>query len=95
MTQCTLTKQSDLDGSLTVITEREESTSRVGVDLLGLPFERLASLLDHWGVGRAQAKRVFRGVTEFAIDLSRLRCTLLLLVTTGADARGFKTFRHT
>lgn len=41
--------------------QRHESyTDRV--DLLGLPFERLESLLDDWGVGRAQAKRVFRGI---------------------------------
>ena len=31
-------------------------------DLLGLTFEQLELALDHWGVGKGQAKRVFRGL---------------------------------
>ena len=39
------------------------------VDLLGLPFAQLEDQLDSWGVGKAQAKRVFRGLHVQQIPL--------------------------
>ncbi|MAD61615.1 MAG: 23S rRNA (adenine(2503)-C(2))-methyltransferase RlmN [Myxococcales bacterium] len=39
------------------------------VDLLGLPFAQLEAQLDSWGVGKAQAKRVFRGLHVQQIPL--------------------------
>lgn len=44
------------------IVRRPTLTDDDRVELIGLPFEGLAERLEEWGVGRGQAKRVFRGV---------------------------------
>ena len=41
-------------------------------DLLGMPYDQLAHALDQWGVGRAQAKRVFRGLHVHQHPLSHI-----------------------
>ena len=41
-------------------------------DLLGMPYDQLADILDKWGVGRAQAKRVFRGLHVHQDPLSQI-----------------------
>ena len=44
------------------IVRRPTLTDDDRVELIGLPFEGLAERLEEWGVGRGQAKRVFRGL---------------------------------
>lgn len=47
---------------ISIDSERTRNTPETLVDLLGLPFEELEETLDQWGVGRNQAKRVFRAL---------------------------------
>jgi 23S rRNA (adenine2503-C2)-methyltransferase len=42
------------------------------VDLLGMPFDQLSDTLEQWGVGRTQAKRVFRGLHVHHIPLTEI-----------------------
>ena len=74
MTGRTSAASSSTMSPLVKITSQEQDlyANSKRIDLLGLPFEQLESLLDEWGVGRAQAKRVFRGVHVHRQDLEEI-----------------------
>ena len=57
--------------STALITSHPKQSS-TSTDLLGTPFQHLCQLLDDWGVGRVQAKRIFRGLHVHRLPLHQI-----------------------